>query len=304
MAEYYAVIRNDKYLKHYGVKGMKWGVRKAIERINGTTVRSAQYNKVRDKLYTLTKNASARRKQDAEIHTVVKRQTSSLANQVHRTLNAAKSGKASSKDLNYLDEKLRDTDSSDSENYRRIRAELEARAIQENDDDDDEEEKKKKKRKKNQQNAKEASQSIQKNMNALLHSDQSYLMHYGIKGMQWGARKAIKRGDKKAFDRQYKKAKRMLNKLEKQAQNGAKYSSRAVRNAVGVISAGGKVLAGVTNPGLVAYRAGIVGYNAYKSANASNGKAADKVKQWRKAMEKEFDISALYANQNKRRRKK
>lgn len=30
MSEYYAVQRSDKYLAHYGVKGMKWGVRKAI----------------------------------------------------------------------------------------------------------------------------------------------------------------------------------------------------------------------------------------------------------------------------------
>lgn len=34
MAEYYAVERSPEYLKHYGVKGMKWGVRKAMERGN------------------------------------------------------------------------------------------------------------------------------------------------------------------------------------------------------------------------------------------------------------------------------
>ena len=34
MAEYYAVERSSEYLMHYGVKGMRWGVRKAIERGN------------------------------------------------------------------------------------------------------------------------------------------------------------------------------------------------------------------------------------------------------------------------------
>ena len=30
MAEYYAVERSPEYLAHYGIRGMKWGVRKAI----------------------------------------------------------------------------------------------------------------------------------------------------------------------------------------------------------------------------------------------------------------------------------
>ena len=30
MAEYYAVERSQEYLAHYGIRGMKWGVRKAI----------------------------------------------------------------------------------------------------------------------------------------------------------------------------------------------------------------------------------------------------------------------------------
>lgn len=32
MAEYYAVERSPSYLAHYGVKGMRWGVRRAKER--------------------------------------------------------------------------------------------------------------------------------------------------------------------------------------------------------------------------------------------------------------------------------
>ena len=34
MSEYYAVVRSTDHLAHYGVKGMKWGVRKAIARGN------------------------------------------------------------------------------------------------------------------------------------------------------------------------------------------------------------------------------------------------------------------------------
>ena len=30
MAEYYGVQRSEEYLAHYGIKGMKWGVRKEI----------------------------------------------------------------------------------------------------------------------------------------------------------------------------------------------------------------------------------------------------------------------------------
>lgn len=34
MNEYYAVVRSSSALSHYGVKGMRWGVRRAIKRIN------------------------------------------------------------------------------------------------------------------------------------------------------------------------------------------------------------------------------------------------------------------------------
>lgn len=42
-----------------------------------------------------------------------------------------------------------------------------------------------------------------------------YLAHYGVKGMKWGVRKAIERGDAKALARHYRKATKKLNKLRK-----------------------------------------------------------------------------------------
>ena len=44
-----------------------------------------------------------------------------------------------------------------------------------------------------------------------------YLAHYGIKGMRWGVRRALARGDNKALARQHKKAAKKLAKLEARA---------------------------------------------------------------------------------------
>lgn len=56
MNEYYAVVRSTDHLAHYGVKGMQWGVRKAIERGNFKAL-SRQYKKAQKKLAKL--NAAA-----------------------------------------------------------------------------------------------------------------------------------------------------------------------------------------------------------------------------------------------------
>ena len=56
MAQYYGIERSEEYLEHYGIKGMKWGVRKAIER--GDSVKLAKhYNKAVEKLTKLSMNA-------------------------------------------------------------------------------------------------------------------------------------------------------------------------------------------------------------------------------------------------------
>lgn len=56
MPKYYGVQRSGEYLAHYGVKGMKWGVRKAIE--SGNTARLGRhYAKAQAKLRRLNARA-------------------------------------------------------------------------------------------------------------------------------------------------------------------------------------------------------------------------------------------------------
>ena len=51
--EYYAVIRSTDHLEHYGVKGMKWGVRKAIATGNSKAL-DRHFRKAAKKLAKLT----------------------------------------------------------------------------------------------------------------------------------------------------------------------------------------------------------------------------------------------------------
>lgn len=54
-----------------------------------------------------------------------------------------------------------------------------------------------------------------------------HLEHYGVKGMKWGVRKALQKGDSRALRRQYNKAVKKLAKLEKRGNSGSKYARRA-----------------------------------------------------------------------------
>lgn len=82
---------------------------------------------------------------------------------------------------------------------------------------------------------------------------EEYLAHYGIKGMKWGVRKAIASGGtglgNRRLARQYRKAQKKLAKLEKRANNGAKYARRAAALGAGAAAAGG--LAALGTKGVV-----------------------------------------------------
>lgn len=57
MAQYYAVERSSEYLAHYGVRGMRWGIRRAIKSGNREALRK-QYLKATTKLGKLSLNAN------------------------------------------------------------------------------------------------------------------------------------------------------------------------------------------------------------------------------------------------------
>lgn len=73
-----------------------------------------------------------------------------------------------------------------------------------------------------------------------------YLAHYGIRGMKWGVRKAIKSGNSARLSKQYAKASKKLAKLEKRAANTGKYARRAALMGAGAAAAGGLAVAGTS----------------------------------------------------------
>lgn len=129
-----------------------------------------------------------------------------------------------------------------------------------------------------------------------------YLCHYGIKGMRWRVRKAIRKGNERAYKRQYYKAAKHLERLEKQANNGAKYTRKAMRKGVGLAGSIGTVALGVTAPEVLAYKAAVTGYNAYRAANTD--KAAKRAEMFRREMEQEFDPGRLYVARKRKRRRR
>lgn len=60
MAEYYAVERSPECLAHYGVRGMKWGVRRALSKKGDKRAKALhkQYNKANDYLVKLNDKAN------------------------------------------------------------------------------------------------------------------------------------------------------------------------------------------------------------------------------------------------------
>lgn len=100
-------------------------------------------------------------------------------------------------------------------------------------------------------------------MYAIERSDE-YLAHYGIRGMKWGVRKAIARGDSRALRKQYQKASKKLAKLDKQASSSKKYWRRAGIMGAGAAAAGGLAAAGTHGVGNAINAVGKYGSKAMK----------------------------------------
>lgn len=66
MPDYYGVERSQDYLEHYGIKGMKWGVRKAVNQTGGP--HSPRYHSIRHKLAMLSENRAINKVQKAQAH--------------------------------------------------------------------------------------------------------------------------------------------------------------------------------------------------------------------------------------------
>ena len=63
MAQYYGIQRSDEYLAHYGIKGMKWGVRKAIEKGDKIALQK-HYKKATAKLKELKEHTNAKEQKE------------------------------------------------------------------------------------------------------------------------------------------------------------------------------------------------------------------------------------------------
>ncbi|MDT3387319.1 MAG: hypothetical protein LIR46_06090 [Bacteroidota bacterium] len=87
---------------------------------------------------------------------------------------------------------------------------------------------------------------------------EDFLAHYGIRGMKWGVRKSIERGNDVALGRHYQKARKKLAKLEKQAAKVSKYKKRAIGMGIGAAAAGGLAAAGTKGVGAATRGAGAV----------------------------------------------
>lgn len=71
-----------------------------------------------------------------------------------------------------------------------------------------------------------------------------YLAHYGVRGMKWGVRKAIKTGDSQKLSKQYAKAQKKLEKLNARAANVSKYKKKALKYGAGAALTGAAAIAG------------------------------------------------------------
>lgn len=108
-----------------------------------------------------------------------------------------------------------------------------------------------------------------------------FIAHYGIMGMKWGVRKAIKLGNSQKLGRQYAKAQKKLAKLEKRAANASKYGKRAAALGAGAAVAGGLAAAGTEGVGTAMRKVG--GFAGRTMSNVGSAMMKSKNGKIRKA---------------------
>ena len=67
---------------------------------------------------------------------------------------------------------------------------------------------------------------------------EDFLAHYGVRGMKWGVRKALMKGNEKRLARNFAKAEKKLAKLNKLASNQKTYAKKAAAYGAGAAVAG------------------------------------------------------------------
>ena len=74
-----------------------------------------------------------------------------------------------------------------------------------------------------------------------------HLAHYGVKGMKWGVRKALLKGNERALDRNFRRAARKLRKLQDIALKPKKYAAKAAAYGIAATGTGTIAIGGGTS---------------------------------------------------------
>ena len=77
------------------------------------------------------------------------------------------------------------------------------------------------------------------------------LVHYGVKGMRWGVKKAVVSGNNKALEKQYSKATKKLKKLKAKADTNEQTKVAMKEKKRALLSAADTALAGAVSIGTV-----------------------------------------------------
>lgn len=281
MSEYYGVKRvNDSdSLEHYGVRGMKWGVRKAIASGNDYKL-GKEYYKAQKKLEKLNKKANKDYQRNEASKHLRKAGRAALDTGIAGGIGAAGAYDVGSRVVNAIQSGARKVKIPGASVVagalggtaaavglgrtavhavkgikHKIRSgeKANARAVAKRDAF------------KREMDAAFKGTKYGSNKRKVRHSDNApsttfdelsnpeFLAHYGIRGMKWGVRKALDKplvnGANKKLDRQYAKAAKKLEKLSERADPEAQFSKakkygKIVKVGAGITAGGLAGLAG------------------------------------------------------------